>query len=101
MNWRPATSGMPFAGRTSYKVDFIDYGCNTGALYKVKQIPTVISELPFLSKTTYGDSYAKPIGGETREPAKMELFGKKYNAFYALILLDLLFPLLFLSSVKV
>lgn len=58
-------------------MDFIDYGSNTAALYKVKQIPTVISELPFMAKTTYREGFAKPDGAQKAEMVKMDIFGKK------------------------
>jgi len=78
MNWRPATTGIPFGGRTSYRVDFIDYGSNVAALHKVKQLPTTIAELPMFTKTTYRNDFAKP----TEPPQKAQsqdnnLFGKK------------------------
>jgi hypothetical protein len=76
MNWRPATTGIPFGGRTSYKVDFIDYGCNTAALHKVKQLPTTIPELPMFTKTTYSDNFAKPKDAKKAELQDNNLFGK-------------------------
>jgi hypothetical protein len=76
MNWRPATTGIPFGGRTSYKVDFIDYGCNTAALHKPKQLPTTIPELPMFTKTTYNNDFTKPKDGKKAELQDNNLFGK-------------------------
>jgi hypothetical protein len=79
MNWRPATTGIPFGGRTSYKVDFIDYGSNFAALLKRKELPTTIAELPLFARSTYKDDFAKNAMETPKKlkPADNNLFGKK------------------------
>jgi len=76
MNWRPSTTGIPFGGRSSYKVDFIDYGSNPTAFNKPKQLPTTIAELPMFTKTTYRDDFAKPKDAKKAELQDNNVFGK-------------------------
>jgi len=60
MNWRPATSGIPFAGSSNYKTEYANWGANKMAYEKAPQQLTTIKELPFNGKTTYGDNYGMP-----------------------------------------
>lgn len=77
MNWKPATSGIPFNGRSMYKANFIDYGCNTGALYKVKQIPTVIPELPIDARSIYRDDFKRHSDAKPAELIDPAIFHQK------------------------
>jgi hypothetical protein len=79
MNWRPATTGIPFGGRTSYKVDFIDYGSNFAAFAKRKELPTTIAELPLFAKSTYKEDFGKNNQETPKKakPADNNLFGKR------------------------
>eukprot|EP01017_Pseudomicrothorax_dubius_P006665 TRINITY_DN11948_c0_g5_i2.p1 TRINITY_DN11948_c0_g5~~TRINITY_DN11948_c0_g5_i2.p1 ORF type:complete len:483 (+),score=78.37 TRINITY_DN11948_c0_g5_i2:43-1491(+) len=53
------TFGIPLAGSSSYKQDFINFGGHASQYELPKQRPTTISELPFYGQTSYGDAYQK------------------------------------------
>jgi len=48
---------VPFAGKSSYRSEFVSWGPNPVNIEKNQQGLSVISELPFLSKTTYKDNF--------------------------------------------
>mmetsp|Transcript_14475 Transcript_14475/g.12277 ORF Transcript_14475/g.12277 Transcript_14475/m.12277 type:complete len:160 (-) Transcript_14475:201-680(-) len=75
MDFRPATSGIPFGARSSYRQEFVNWGGNLTALDKPKQPKTVISDLPFIGKTTNRESF-KPGMGERAEKVDNKLWGK-------------------------
>ncbi|EGR28812.1 hypothetical protein IMG5_168480 [Ichthyophthirius multifiliis] len=56
---------LPFSDISSYKNTFLDWGSNPVSLVKPPAHPTVIKELPFVGKTTYGDTFkGKPADND-------------------------------------
>ena len=50
---------VAFAGVTSYKNDFLNWGIGDKAQINSQNNPTVIKDLPFYSRTMYKDAYGK------------------------------------------
>jgi hypothetical protein len=63
---RAATGGIPFAGRSGYKAEYIDWGTMPVDYEKAANNKTVISELPFVGKTAYQENFA----GQNADPAR-------------------------------
>lgn len=74
MEFAPATTGMPMSGTSNYRLEYANWGANTAAYEKAPHNKTVITELPFMSSTTYGDNFA-PTG----QFKKVGLFKQKVN----------------------
>lgn len=68
MNWRPATSGIPFAGKSQYRSEYVNWGANATAYEKAPHNTTIIPELPFMSRTTYGDNFGVPDATSQLKP---------------------------------
>lgn len=68
MNWRPATSGIPFAGKSQYRSEYVNWGANQTAYEKAPHNTTIIPELPFMSRTTYGDNFGMPDATSQLKP---------------------------------
>ena len=94
MNFRPATTGIPFAGKSNYRVSFrkskfisnmiqqseyVNWGANVTAYEKPLQGTTIIPELPFMSKTTYRDNFANPDPTSQLKPKDKDLWKQKNN----------------------
>lgn len=79
MNFKPATTGIPFAGKSNYRSEFVDWGANLTAYEKPMQGTTIIPELPFMGKTTYGDSFKKPDPTDQLKPTDKDLWKQKNN----------------------
>jgi len=77
MNWKPATSDIPFAGTSNYRTDYANWGANLVAHEKAPQNKTVISELPFMAHTTYGDEFGMPTATSQLKPVDRDLWRKK------------------------
>eukprot|EP01017_Pseudomicrothorax_dubius_P012850 TRINITY_DN15467_c0_g1_i1.p1 TRINITY_DN15467_c0_g1~~TRINITY_DN15467_c0_g1_i1.p1 ORF type:complete len:315 (+),score=50.70 TRINITY_DN15467_c0_g1_i1:64-1008(+) len=61
------TYDVPLAGTSSYRASFINYGANIPSIAKHSHRKTVVSELPFLNRTTYRDNFfAKSPANEGR-----------------------------------
>jgi len=60
------TSGIPFAGRSGYKAEYIDWGRMPVDYEKAPNSKTVISELPFVGKSAYQENF----GHNPTDPAQ-------------------------------
>jgi len=79
MNFRPATTGIPFAGKSNYRSEYVNWGANVTAYEKPLQGTTIIPELPFMSKTTYRDNFANPDPTSQLKPKDKDLWKQKNN----------------------
>jgi len=77
MNFAPATTGIPLAGKSNYKTEFVDWGANVTAYEKPIVATTIIPELPFMGKTTYRDNFAKPDPTTQLKPKDQDLWKQK------------------------
>lgn len=65
-NDKGLTSGIPFAGRSGYKAEYIDWGRMPIDYEKAPNSKTVISELPFVGKSAYQENF----NGNPSDPAQ-------------------------------
>jgi len=79
MNFRPATTGIPFGGKSNYRSEYVNWGANVTAYEKPLQGTTIIPELPFMSKTTYRDNFSTPDGMGQLKPKDKDLWKQKNN----------------------
>jgi hypothetical protein len=57
---RPVTTHVPFGGKSSYRREYVDWKGNQAMMTMPVQPSTVVSNLPFLKRTTMRDDYQKP-----------------------------------------
>jgi len=75
--WKANTTNVPFGGRSSYKAEFINWGQNASAIEKPVAPRTIISELPFVGKSQYAETYTAPTNVTRVHKIDHNLFGKK------------------------
>jgi len=75
--WRAGSTGIPFGGRSGYKAEFLNWGQNASAIEKPVQPKTIISELPFIGKSTYAQNFTVPEQMAQASKIDHNLFGKK------------------------
>jgi len=76
MAGKSAATGVPFAGRSGYKTEFINWGNMPVNIEKPPVNISVIPEIPFMGKTQYQDIYVKQDGVPAR-PVDRDLYGTK------------------------
>jgi hypothetical protein len=76
MAGKSAATGVPFAGRSGYKTEFVNWGNMPVNIEKPPVNISVIPEIPFMGKTAYQEIYVKQDGKPAR-PVDRDLYGTK------------------------
>eukprot|EP01017_Pseudomicrothorax_dubius_P041068 TRINITY_DN6535_c0_g2_i1.p1 TRINITY_DN6535_c0_g2~~TRINITY_DN6535_c0_g2_i1.p1 ORF type:complete len:202 (+),score=35.60 TRINITY_DN6535_c0_g2_i1:64-669(+) len=77
---RTTYDGIPLVGSTTYKQSFLDFGGKTYRIQPGKPQKTVIPELKFQGRTTYGDHFPRPAATERARPSTARDSGSPFMA---------------------
>jgi hypothetical protein len=72
-----SASGIPFGGKSGYKVDYINWGNMPVNFEKAPHNITIVKDLPFMGKTAYMENFSQPNACEQAKPVDRDLWNTK------------------------